>query len=329
MKYMKFIKCSFLSGIFSVSILCGVNAQTEKLTFSPHWIPQAQFAGYYVALDRGFYKEAGLDVQIIHPSASVSAFDYLLNGKADLISSFLLDGIRQRAQGVPVINIGQLSQHSALMMVAKKKNGINQLKDLNHKRLGIWSTGFDDIPKALIRENNYEIELVHILNTINLFLMDGVDALTVMYYNEYDQIINSGINEDELTSFFFSEYGFDIPEDGWYCLEKTYTAKKEALRKFISATLKGWEYAAQHKDYTINLVVEEMNKAHLPNNQAHQRWMLDKILELITPGNKNVKKGHLLEQDYFRATNILKSGLLDNYKESDLLIESFYRPLAN
>lgn len=329
MKYMLFLISSFLTGILFATSISKVYAQAEKLTFSPHWIPQAQFAGYYVALDQGFYKEAGLDVQIIHPSASISAFDYLLNGKADLISSFLLDGIRQRAQGVPLVNVGQLSQHSALMMVAKKESGIAQLKDLNHKRLGIWSTGFDDIPKAMIRENNYEIELVPVLNTINLFLMDGVDALTVMYYNEYDQIINSGINEDELTTFFFSEYGFDIPEDGWYCLEKTYTEKKEALRKFIKATLKGWEYAAQNKDYTIDLVVGEMKKAHLPNNKAHQRWMLDKILELITPGNKNVKKGQLLEQDYFRAVNILKSGLLDNYRESDLLPENFYKPLVN
>jgi NitT/TauT family transport system substrate-binding protein len=307
-----------------------LNAQTQqKLTFCPQWIPQAQFAGYYVALSKGFYKEAGLDVQIIHPSASVSAFDYLFNGKADVISTFLMDGLKQRLNGVPLINIGQLSQHSALMMVAKKSSGIKEVKDLDQKRLGIWSTGFDDIPLAMMREYHYQMELVPILNTINLFLMDGVDAMTVMYYNEYDQIINSGINEDELNPFFFSKYGFDIPEDGWYCLKDTYLKKKTALQKFINATLKGWEYAAQNKDYTLDLVVKEMNKAHLPNNRAHQRWMLEKILELIVPGNKDIKKGHLLEQDFNRAFQILKSDSLNAYKESDLLLENFYKPLAN
>ncbi|MDX9880992.1 MAG: ABC transporter substrate-binding protein [Prolixibacteraceae bacterium] len=327
-KNIHFFKHGFFLCIFCLGI-SQLFAQPEKLVFSPHWIPQAQFAGYYVALDQGFYTEAGLDVQILHPSASVSAFDYLTAGKADLISSFLMDGIKQRAQGVPLVNIGQLSQHSALMMVAKKSSGISELKDLNSKRLGIWSTGFDDIPIALMRENNYHIELVRVLNTINLFMMDGVDALTVMYYNEYDQIINSGVNEDELTRFFFSEYGLDIPEDGWYCLEKTYSEKKEALKKFIGATLRGWEYAAKNKEYTIDVVVGEMNKAHLPNNKAHQQWMLDKILEMIAPGNKNVKRGHLMEQDYSRAVNIIKAGLDGKYNETALQRENFYKPLAD
>jgi len=325
--YQKKDKIILIIFLFMISFC--VFAQNEKLTFSPQWLPQAQFAGYYVAMDQGFYKDEGLDVTIIHPSASASAFDYLKKGKADVISSFLMDGIKQRAKGVPLVNIGQLSQHSALMMVTKKSSGISQLKDLNHKRLGIWNSGFDDIPIAMMRENNYQIELVRVLNTINLFLMDGVDALTVMYYNEYDQIINSGVNEDELNKFFFSGYGFDIPEDGWYCLESTYSEKKEALQKFIKATLKGWEYAAQHKDYTIHLVVSEMNKAHVACNKAHQSWMLDRMLDLIEPGNKNVEKGHLLEQDYYRAVNILKSRILSDYKDSDLLLENFYRPLAN
>jgi len=305
------------------------NAQTEKLVFSPQWLPQAQFAGYYVALDKGFYKDAGLDVQIVHPSSSVSAFDYLINGKVDVISSFLMDGMKQRAKGLPVVNFAQLSQHSALMMVSKKGSSINKLSDFNNKKLGIWSSGFDDIPISFMRENNYDIEFVHILNTINLFLMDGVDALTVMYYNEYDQIVNSGINEDELNTFFFSELGYDIPEDGLYCLEDTYSGKKEALRKFLLATLKGWEYAAQNKDYAIDLVVSEMDKGHLPNNKAHQRWMLDKILEMISPGNKNVQQGHLLEQDYFRALKLIKSGDLMNQNETNLILKDFYRPLAD
>ncbi len=325
----KKLKYIFITCILILLQQFQTKAQNEKLIFSPQWLPQAQFAGYYVALDQGFYNDAGLDVKIIHPSASVSAFDFLYNGKADIVSSFLMDGIKQRARGNKLVNIGQLSQHSALMMVTKKSSGISQLKDLNHKRLGIWSSGFDDIPIAMMQENNYQIELVRILSTINLFLMDGVDAMTVMYYNEYDQIINSGINEDELNKFFFSEYGFDIPEDGWYCMENTFEQKQEALRKFVNATLKGWEYAAQHKKYTIDLVVSEMNKAHLPNNKAHQCWMLNRMFELIEPENKNIKKGHLLEQDYFRALNILKSQIISNYNESDLLLENFYKPLAD
>ena len=174
-------------------------------------------------------------------------------------------------------------------------------------------------------QNNCDVQLVRILSSINLFLMDGIDALTVMYYNEYDQIINSGINEEELNTFFFSELGFDIPEDGLYCLESTLLSKKDALRRFVNATLKGWKYAAENKEYAINLVVKEMDKAHLPNNKAHQRWMLDKVLEMIDPKTKNVQKGHLLEQDLSRALDIIRSSFMSNYNKKDLLFGNFYK----
>lgn len=329
MKNFPYHRFLFLTGLFFILASGLVHAQGNKLTFTPHWIPQAQFAGYYVALDQGFYNEAGLDVEINHIPADISSFDYLKDGRADIVSSFLLDGLKQRAQGTPLVNFAQLSQHSALMMVTKKESGIEQISDLHNKKLAIWSSGFDDIPVAFMRENNYNIELVRILSTINLFLMDGVDALTVMYYNEYDQVINSGINEDELNKFFFADYGFDIPEDGLYCLESTFNERKEEMKKFVHATLKGWEYAEQNKEVALDLVVEEMNKAHLPNNRAHQRWMLNRILELMSPGDKNIKKGHLLEQDFFRAWSVIKGNLSSNEKKQEVTRENFYKPLAD
>jgi len=294
-----------------------------RITFSPQWFPQAQFAGYYVALDQGFYKDLGLEVQIIHPSGTVSAFDNLNKGKVDVISSFLMDGLKQRANGRPLVHVGQFSQHSALMMVTKKTSGIDQAKKLNGKTLGLWSFGFQDIPRAFIQKYGYDLQIVPILNTVNLFLLNGVDALTVMYYNEYDQLINSGLNENELNTFFFSDFGFDIPEDGLYCLENTYEQKKDALKKFVQATLKGWAYAAKNKDYTIDLVVREMDKAHLANNKTHQRWMLDKVLELIEPRNKQVQKGQLSKQDFQSALGILKSDQTANYTNPNILMEDF------
>jgi NitT/TauT family transport system substrate-binding protein len=312
-------KC--ILGLMFLLLLNPLQAQLEKLVFSPHWIPQAQFAGFYVALDMGFYKDAGLDVQIIHPYADVSSLDLLKNNKADIVSSFLMDAIRLRANGLPLVNIAQLSQHSALMLVAKKTSGISKPEDLRAKKLGLWSSGFDDIPFAFLRDRNIDMQVVRILSTINLFLMGGVDVMTVMNYNEYDQIINSGINDDELNTFYFADYGYDIPEDGLYCLEVTSHSKKNALKKFVQATLKGWEYAGNNKEYTIDLVVAEMKKAHLPNNKAHQRWMLNKVLELITPGNKQVNKGQLLYTDFLHALDIIKSN--SGGKDIKLTMEEF------
>jgi len=281
-------------------------AQNEKLVFTPHWIPQAQFAGYYVALDQGFYKDEGLDVDIVHATANIASLDLLKNGEADVVSSFMLDAMEQRAKGVPLVNIGQLSQHSALMMVTKKKSGIDTPQKLHNKKLGIWSSGFEDVPLAFMQEHGIRMDLIRILQTVNLFLVDGVDALMVMYYNEYDQINNCGIDEDELNTFFFSDYNLDIPEDGIYCLEDSLNSKGDAYAGFLKATLRGWEYASQHREYALDLVIGEMDRAHLPNNRVHQRWMLEKVLEMMNPGKKKVTKGQLLKSDFDRAMEVFR-----------------------
>lgn len=315
-------KPSIVTVLLMLVMINTAYSQNEKLVFSPQWIPQAQFAGFYVALDQGFYNEVGLDVEIIHPSANISSLHLLNEGKADVVSSFLMDAMKLRANGLPLVNFAQLSQHSALMLVAKKSSGINALDDLQGKKLGIWSSGFDDIPFAFLREKKIEMEIVRIHSTINLFLMDAIDVMTVMNYNEYNQIINSGINEDELTTFYFADYGYDIPEDGLYCLASTWAAKKASLKKFAEATLKGWEYAANNKDYTINLVVEEMQKVHLPNNKPHQRWMLDRMLELITPTQKRVERGQLLRSDFLLTLELINLNLEGKVKQ--LKMEDFF-----
>jgi NitT/TauT family transport system substrate-binding protein len=307
---------------FALLSIC-LFGQLPKLTFTPHWLPQAQFAGYYVADKMGFYRAEGIDVEIVHPSASVNAIESLINGQSDIISLFLITAISSRNSGIDLVNIGQFSQNSALLFVAKKENNISKLSDLNGKEIGVWSSGFDEVGKALIHSNNYKVEWVPILSTINLFLIGGIDIMTVMSFNEYNQIINSGFNEDELTTFFFSNYGYNIPEDGIYCLNKTLTQRKGDLEKFMRATLKGWDYAREHRAETIDLVLEIMKREHIPTNKTHQSWMLDKVLELIEPGTKNVKNGELAETDFHKAQSVLIDG---GYVDKKIGFNDFYKP---
>ncbi len=306
-------------------------SQTTTIRFAPQWFPQAQFAGYYAAQDQGFYKEAGLDVQIIHPTDDESSMDMLVSGKADIISSFLMDGLTSKlSKEIPLVNVAQLSQHSTLMFVTKASIGIDKLTELDGKKVAIWSSGFDKLPRALVEDQGVEVEFIPIYNSINLFLEGGVDAMTVMYYNEYDQIINSGVNKDELNTFFFSGYeGFDIPEDGLYCLQATLDKDKDAVKKFINASLKGWKYADENREYALDLVVQKMNRARLANNRAHQRWMLDKVIEQLAPKDKEVEKGHLLEADFQRALNIIQSEARSGAEMQSLPYDSFYKPLVD
>nr|HPR33913.1 ABC transporter substrate-binding protein [Prolixibacteraceae bacterium] len=182
-------KTALIILIFTRGIL--LFGQLPEITFTPHWLPQAQFAGYYMALEKGIYTAEGVDVTIVHPSAAVMATEKLLSGESDVISLFLITALSVKDKGVDLVNIAQFSQNSALLFVAKKSKNIRLLDDLNQKRIGIWKSGFDEVPKALVNSHNFKVTWVPILSSVNMFMMDGVDAMTVMWYNEYDQIINA------------------------------------------------------------------------------------------------------------------------------------------
>ncbi|MEA1875811.1 MAG: ABC transporter substrate-binding protein [Bacteroidota bacterium] len=299
-------------------------SQITKLTYTPHWLPQAQFAGFYVALDMGFYQDANLELTIQHPSPTEDVLDILMAGKADIVSHFLISAIVRHQSDNDMVCFGQLSQNCAQMFVTREKDSINKPEDLNGKRIGIWEAGFQEIPLALIGKYNCTVEWIPIVSSVNLFLMGGIDAMTVMLYNEYDQIINSGINEDELNPMLFSDFGFNLPEDGLYCLNETYKNNGDALDRFVAASLKGWEYAFDNKDYALDLVWKEMKEANIPSNMAHQKWMLDITEKMYRQNGKPIKPGELWEQDYIDALNLLITiGQLKGNIKPDF--KSFYK----
>ncbi len=307
-----FCKIQILNNIrlIAVCIIALVPLLTQsqnKLVFTPHWIPQAQFAGYYVAQEQGFYKEEGLDVEIVHPSASVNALKFLKEGKSDIISLFLISGLDAYQKGDELVNIAQISQHSAIMFVTKKSSGISSLEYFQGKKVGIWRSGFHEVPEAMLKSNGIEVEWIPILSTVNLFLLGGIDAMTVMWYNEFHQIYLSGLDMDELYTFFMSDYGYNVPEDGLYALKTTVENRKDDLSKFVQATMKGWEYAAANRKSTVDLVVKIMRDAKIPSNVAHQQWMLDKILRVQSITNKKVRPTELLKSDYEKAVEIIES----------------------
>lgn len=305
--------------LFFIFLAFNLNAQ---IVFMPQWYPQAQFAGYYVAKAKGFYSEAGIDVKINHPASSRNVMDYLKNGETDIISLFFVSGLFAYANDIDLVNIGQLSQKSSLLFVAKKSKNIQTLDDFNNKKLGIWKSGFGELPRILIKDRNLHVNWVLLTSSINLFLMDGIDILTVTYFNEYDQIINSGINEDELSRFFLNDYGFNVPEDGLYCSTKTLANKKEEIEKFYQASFKGWLYAKENPEEALQIVLKVMEEEHAPGNYAHQRWMLEKMLELIVPADEK-SYGELSKESFSHTYDILKSA---GYINTDIKYENFYKP---
>ena len=119
-----------------------------KVSLVPQWIPQAQFAGYMMALEKGFYKDAGLDLTLMRGGPDDPPFEMLSNRRATFCTGWLSTGIQQKSAGIPVINLGQMIQRSALMLIAKKASGITSAADLNGKRIGLWEGDFRIQPLA-------------------------------------------------------------------------------------------------------------------------------------------------------------------------------------
>jgi NitT/TauT family transport system substrate-binding protein len=302
----------------------GLSQETglKKVSLVPQWLPQAQFAGYMVALDKGFYREAGLDVTLIKGGPANPPFEALVRGDTTFCTGWLCSAIKLRAGGSPVVNIAQITQRSSLLIIAKKKSGISSPQDLNGKRIALWEGDFLIQPMALFKTYNVKPEIVPLYGTVNLFLKGAVDAITAMWYNEYHTILNTGLDPEELTLLFFKDLHVNFSEDGVYCLQDTYERDPETCRKFVNASLKGWMYAFEHKNEAIEIVMKYADAAHTETNRAHQRWMLARMQDLILPDGDVQGLGKLKPRDYEEVAKVLlESGLIDQAPK----LEDFYK----
>ncbi|WP_461833112.1 ABC transporter substrate-binding protein [Desulfothermus sp.] len=284
---------------FICLILFSKNVIAKQFTFIPQWLPQAQFAGYYVAYKKGFYKQKGIKINILTGGPQSPAPIYLQRKKADFATMWLATAIQMRAHGIKLINLAQIIKRSALMLVARKDK-IKKLEDINEKVVGVWNETFRIPLKAFFKKYNLKVKMFQ-MSSINLFLRGGVDVTCAMWYNEYHKIIMAGVDPKELTTFFFYKYGFNYPEDGIYTLESTYKKYPEICRNFVKASIEGWVYAFNHEKEAINIVLDFMHKAHVPASRAHQMWMLNKMKEIILPPFGKLSKG-----DFNYVTSILK-----------------------
>jgi NitT/TauT family transport system substrate-binding protein len=191
------------------------------------------------------------------------------------------------------------------MLVAHKSHGIETVKDLNGKKVSVWPA-FSAQPAALFRKNNIEVRIITQGPTINLFMRGGVDAASAMWYNEYHLFLESGLNEEEVAVFFYDRNGLNFPEDALICLQDTWRTNPQVCQRFVRASLAGWEYACNHHEETLALVMKRTDQVRTGTNGAHQRWMLKCMCELIKPVRPGVVIGGLSREDFDHMTEELK-----------------------
>ena len=297
--------------------------QLKKVSLMPQWIPQAQFAGYMVALDKGFYREAGLDVRLLQGGPGKDGFCAVADGKATFCTGWLSSAITRRASGKRLVNIAQIAQRSALMLVALKKSGISGPQDLNGKKIGYWVGEFEAPIQCFIKKHGLRVKMIPNYTTVTILLKGAVDAVAAMRFNEYHTLLNSGYNKDELKVLSMEKLGANFPEDGLYCMEDTFNSDPRMCSALTVATLKGWLYAFEHEKEAVDIVMKYAEAANTGTNMAHQRWMLRQMKRLILPSDGGLEEMGLLKRAAYTRVgkSLVELGVIKRLPA----FEDFYR----
>jgi len=254
-----------------------VVAQDETIVFTPQWTAQAQFAGYYVAEAKGFYRQAGVKVKIEHPSATQPAMSRLHNNECQATTLQLCQAMEIVAAGVPLVNILQTSMNNAMVIVSSRgKDPLTQ----KGARVGIWSVGFGQLAICMSNKEHLDYQWIRFAQNINLFVSGALDATLAMSYNEYYQLVQAGVEMTDKNVYRFCDHGYNVQEDGLYMTREYYQEHQEQARRFAEASRRGWEWAAKHPEETLDIVMQYVDKDHIATNRVLQRLMLKEVLRL-------------------------------------------------
>jgi NitT/TauT family transport system substrate-binding protein len=281
----------------------------QKVRLMPYWVTSAQFAGYYVGIEKGIFRKYGIDLEMMKFDPFVDTRADIESGRADFALLWLTNAVKLKSEGVDIVNIAQLSTRSSLMLLAKKSSGIRKISDLNGKKAGIWA-GFEMPPKALFAKYGLDVKMITIGSTNTLFLLDGVDVINANWFDEYHSILNNGYDSSELVPFFYADYGLNFLEDGIYCLSQRTRTDPALCAAFVKATLESWMYAFGHPEETLDIVIRIARNENRPVNRSHQNWMLQRYRELyIAPGKDSINT-LLSRADYLNVCRIMQESRL-------------------
>lgn len=303
----------FLSIIATISLFPQEPAQAgdsmTPTTIALQWMPQSQFAGYYMAKEKGFYRDAGLAVTLQHATPEHSSFTMLIDHDAQFATLFLADAIVQHEKTPELTLIAQFVQNSNLMLIARRSSGIRAPQDLHGRQVSFWQNAFSVTFNLFFKQHGVTPVTIPQYHTINLFLEQGIDVCAAMHYNEYHRAYQAGIDYDELTIFHMRDYNLNFPEDGLYALKPLDDPQTKIALAIREATLKGWQYAQDNPEETINIVQRYSRNAAIPSNKPHSRWMLQTILPSILATNHIT--GQLTPEAFAASVNTLQQeGLL-------------------
>ncbi|WP_128516616.1 ABC transporter substrate-binding protein [Tabrizicola thermarum] len=279
-----------LTAAFLAAMASGASAEDVKLQLK--WVTQAQFAGYYVAKDKGFYEEEGLNVTILPGGPDIAPTQVIAGGGADVIVEWMPAALAAREKGLPLVNIAQPFAKSGMMLTCLKETGIKEPKDFADKTLGVWFFGneypFLSWMATLGLKTDGSPGGVTVLKqgfNVDPLLQKQAACISTMTYNEYWQVIDAGIKPEDLVTFKYEDQGVATLEDGLYVLEDRLAdpAFQETMVKFVRASMKGWKYAEANPDEAAMIVLD--NDQTGAQTETHQKRMMGEIAKLTAGSN--------------------------------------------
>ncbi|MGL4637553.1 MAG: ABC transporter substrate-binding protein [Beijerinckiaceae bacterium] len=282
-------------------------AAQDKVTLQLKWVTQAQFAGYYVAKDKGFFKAEGLDVTIKPGGPDIAPPQVIAGGGADVIIEWMPAALAAREKGVPLVNIAQPFKRSGMMLTCRKDAGVATPADFKDKTLGVWFFGNEYPFMAWMAKLGLKtdgsaggVKVIKQGFNVDPIIQKQAACVSTMTYNEYWQVIDAGLKPDDLAVFNYTDQGVSTMEDGLYALESKLADPAFAARmaKFVRASMKGWEYARANADEAAKIVLD--NDASGAQKEAHQKRMMGEINKLTAGSN-----GKLDPADFERTVTTL------------------------
>ena len=302
------------SWIVAAAMACGLVGQAwaaDPLTLQLKWVPQAQFAGYYVAKAKGFYDKAGLDVTIKPGGPDINPSQIIAGGGADVIVDWMPSALAAREKGVPLVNIAQVFEKSGLELTCRKDSGVDSPAKFKGKTLGVWFYGneypFLSWMSKLRLPTNGGPDGVTVLKqgfNVDPLLQKQAACISTMTYNEYWQLIEAGMKPDQLHVFKYEDQGVATLEDGLYTTEAKLAdpAALDRLARFLRASIEGWQYAIAHQDEAVKVVLE--NDTTGAQTERHQKRMMSEVAKLVG----GAKLGFLEPAAYERTVAELMGG---------------------
>ncbi|SPF81900.1 ABC transporter substrate-binding protein [Pseudoprimorskyibacter insulae] len=299
-----------LAATTALGLWGGIASAADDMTLQLKWVTQAQFAGYYVALDKGFYGEEDLNVTIKPGGPDIAPTQVLAGGGADVTVEWMPAALSAREKGLPMVNIAQPFKSSGMMLTCRKDAGIASTDDFKGKTLGVWFFG-NEFPflswmSQLGIPTEGGADGVTVLKqgfNVDPLLQGQAACVSTMTYNEYWQVIDAGLSPDDLVVFKYEDQGVATLEDGLYVLEDKLSdpAEVDKLTRFVRASMKGWKYAEENPDEAAEIVLD--NDASGAQTEMHQKRMMGEIAKLTAGSN-----GSLDPADFQRTVDSLLAG---------------------